>query len=339
MSARGRYIPPALRQRTEEYRRRERAGMGKPLDRMERLAMISRSGGSDDDNDTLKDFKIQEDFQEYIDKHISAYQAANAFPPPLNDDGTSSLSPSQLETLTNILIMLRKLREGILASQRVDRFAVEAYEMSARLAVYCQEDKALSSVFGHLVPDLYDEADEAMLTTGLLYLTTGTTPAAPNPNGALVTSNRDEFTAVYLLHLLHTAYPSQQDFLSRLKDLSPPTSATFQLVAVTAAYVRRGNFWALSQLVLRPSPIRSDLVQRMLIVILAKTRSRTWATLKAAYMQLQLDRGNWLCSVLGFEKAATVEVFMKERAKQGEVVKKDATVPTWTIQKAAKGKS
>ncbi|KZO99360.1 hypothetical protein CALVIDRAFT_561226 [Calocera viscosa TUFC12733] len=338
MSAKSRYVPPALRHREDERKRRERAEKGKPLDRMERLAMISRSGGSEDANDTLKDYNVQEEFREYIEKHISAYKATNPFPPALNDDGSSSLSPSQRETLTNILIMFRKLREGILASRRVDHFAIETYETSARLAVYCQEDKALSSVFGRLVPDLYNAYDEATLTAGLSNLTTSAAPAA-TVSARQVPSKRDEFTAVYLLHLLHVAYPSQRDFLPRLKALSGQAPATFRLVAATAAHVRRGSFWALSQLVLHSTQPRSDLIQRMLIVILAKTRSRTWATLKAAYMQVQLDKGNWLCSVLGFEKAASVERFMKERAKLGEVVEKEATLPTWTIQKAAKGRS
>jgi len=229
------------------------------------------------------------------------------------------------------------LREGILASQRVDDFSLEVYETSARIAVYCQEDKALASVFGRLVPDLYEEHEEASIVTSLSNLKTSSNTTETNGT-ATRTSNREEYTAVYLLHLLYTAYPSQREFLSRFKALLPHTSPDFPLLAAASTHVRRGDFWALSQLVLHSQSSRSDLIQRMLVAILARTRLRTWATLHAAYMQLQLDKRGWLRSALGFENSSSVEQFMLERAKQAEVVAKEGNEPTWAVNKTAKVK-
>ncbi|EJT98429.1 hypothetical protein DACRYDRAFT_90977 [Dacryopinax primogenitus] len=307
---------------------------------MERLAMISRSGEGDSDNDTLKDYEVQQEFWEYIEEHINAYKVSNPFPPTLNDDSSSSLSSSQNETLTNILLMLRKLREGVLASHRVDSFAVGVYETSVSVAIYCQEDKALSSIFGRLVPELYDLHEDAELAAAFLYLLT-TKPRGQKLSSPLRqrTPSRDDYTAVYLLHLLVTGYPSQRDFLLRSKVLLMRTSPHFQLVAATAANIRQGNYWALAQLVLHCLPTRNDLIQRMMVAILAKTRQRTWATLKVAYVQLQLDHRHWLCSALGFEKTTSVQKFMAERVKRGEVMEKEGKEPTWTIVKAAKGKT
>ena len=59
------------------------------------------------------------------------------------------------EELQQILLLVRKLREALVASKRTDRFAIEVYELSAYLAILCGDVPQLAATLPRLVLDLY----------------------------------------------------------------------------------------------------------------------------------------------------------------------------------------
>jgi len=208
------------------------------------------------------------------------------------------------------------------------------YELSARVAIYAQDQNALSSILGRLVPDLYDAHEEHVLSASLSKLSTTAQVAPRASTKSSPPSGRDEYTALYLIHLLLAAYPSQRYFLKRSHDLLRPSSPHYHLVRDVGTYARRNDFWRLCVLVLDASPERSNLIQAMLVLLLNRIRGRIWAVLKAAYMQLVSD--SWLCRVLGFASAEALKAFMEDRMKRGEVSLTDGK---YVVVRTAKSKT
>jgi len=98
----------------------------------------------------------------------------------------------------NLLILFRKLREGLLSSKRNDQFALEVYETSLHLSIIFNSPKQTSSILAHL-----------------LHLYTLSSPASASTHPALPT------TLLSLLHLLVTGYPSQSHYYEHLHSLPP----------------------------------------------------------------------------------------------------------------------
>lgn len=78
---------------------------------MELLASVSRSGGDGAEGDALKDYATQERFRRYIDEKIHEYH--------------KDASDADTGNLQNVVRLFRKLREGVVASGRLDAFAIE----------------------------------------------------------------------------------------------------------------------------------------------------------------------------------------------------------------------
>ncbi|KXJ91892.1 hypothetical protein Micbo1qcDRAFT_161924, partial [Microdochium bolleyi] len=66
---------------------------------------------------------------------------------------TSSLNPGEqhAKSLSDVLAALRKLREGIVASKRVDNFAIQAYLFCIRLAVLTKHPESYHAAMLHLL--------------------------------------------------------------------------------------------------------------------------------------------------------------------------------------------
>lgn len=107
---------------------------------------------------------VQEEFREYISTRIAkALPLLSARPGLRVLDSKRYLSTAGKadevgegeEELQQVLLLVRKLREALVASRRVDRFAVEAYELSAHLAVLCGDATQLAASLPRLVLELY----------------------------------------------------------------------------------------------------------------------------------------------------------------------------------------
>ncbi|KAL4259302.1 hypothetical protein AB1N83_010874 [Pleurotus pulmonarius] len=117
---------------------------------MELIASVSRSSGLEKDGDTLKDFKIQEDYLQFILKKVAQLS-------PLS---TAERTDKRRNEEENVLILFRKLREGISSSNRQDPFTLKVYETSLFLAAIFDSQKQLNSVIPQL-PSLHSSVSEA----------------------------------------------------------------------------------------------------------------------------------------------------------------------------------
>nr|XP_019001813.1 uncharacterized protein I203_05520 [Kwoniella mangroviensis CBS 8507]OCF65274.1 hypothetical protein I203_05520 [Kwoniella mangroviensis CBS 8507] len=118
----------------------------------ELVQSVSRSGGDGKEGDLLKDWEIQEKYREFIEKKITKHHSTfnttyHKAPKPEAKD--------EIESLGSIVLLFRKLREGVVASGRIDTFAIEVFESSARFSILANNRPQLISSLSGLVPGLY----------------------------------------------------------------------------------------------------------------------------------------------------------------------------------------
>ncbi|KAK8861688.1 hypothetical protein IAR55_002511 [Kwoniella newhampshirensis] len=126
---------------------------------MELMQSVSRSGGDGANGDALKDWGTQERYRQYIDERIDSHYKTFDTPrhtPPKK----GSREKEELEGLASIVLLFRKLREGVVASHRIDAFAIEVFESSAHLAILAQNRPQLLSALSGLIPGLYKAHDD-----------------------------------------------------------------------------------------------------------------------------------------------------------------------------------
>ncbi|KAF8582859.1 hypothetical protein K439DRAFT_123952 [Ramaria rubella] len=119
-------------------------------------------------NASLKDPKTQKDFRSFIEEKLRRYWLEY---PPASHLINKANDP-QRNAQSNIMILLRKLREGLVASRRVDRFGLDVYEVSLYLSVLFRTPAQTTSIVTRLLshdPDsisegLYNEHMESVLT-------------------------------------------------------------------------------------------------------------------------------------------------------------------------------
>lgn len=70
---------------------------------------------------------------------------------PTSDTMTVLQSPDNTKPLSNIMMALRKLREGIYATERADDFAIQAYIFNIRLAVLVHHPESYQPAILHLL--------------------------------------------------------------------------------------------------------------------------------------------------------------------------------------------
>ncbi|KIJ45118.1 hypothetical protein M422DRAFT_29972 [Sphaerobolus stellatus SS14] len=118
---------------------------------MDLLASVSRSSGLQSDGDELKKSRVQEDYRKFVQTRLDDYLRKH----PLYDhieNVENRGEDSQKNTQSNILILFRKLREGLMASKRLDDFALEVYEISFFLSIIFRIPAQTTSISGQLLP-------------------------------------------------------------------------------------------------------------------------------------------------------------------------------------------
>lgn len=194
---------------------------------MELMPSLSRSSGLDKDGDALRDRAVQEEYRAFIEGKVNDHWKRHPHGASGRDLNTTKHRQEEQE---NVLILFRKLREGLLATDRKDAFALEVYETSLHLSILFRSDKQTTSILSHLLPHLYLAR-----------------PGAPEPtHGALST------TLLSLLHLLLLGYPSQSRFHEHLHSLPltflPRDGAACRWFAQLTRCLRTSNYAKLQEL-------------------------------------------------------------------------------------------
>lgn len=143
----------------------------KSLDRLALLASPSRGLDStsllsttlsDQGSMDLTSFSVQHELRQYISTRITTKAIPLLTSPPKVLTSSHYLLPSPKdpvgegeEELQQILLLVRKLREALVASKRADGFAVEVYECSVYLSLLCGDVMQLASSLPRLILDLY----------------------------------------------------------------------------------------------------------------------------------------------------------------------------------------
>lgn len=247
-----------------------------------------------------------------------------------------------------MLILFRKLREGISSTRRNDTFALEVYEISLYLAIAFESPKQSTSIISHLVPGLY--------------------LASPS-----IQHNRLYSVLISLLHHLVVAYPSQSTFNQHLGTIPaaflPRDSAEFQWITSVSKSLRTQNYTSFAMLT-RPAHIsqlldsancvrqsqvtsdpgggRSASVMRQAMNVLVhslreKARTTTWQIIRSAYREFSctnegtrtwLTHSLFLQSLVPHCKDIGVEKWMEERSALGHARQKEGVEGRWLVYKA-----
>ncbi|TFY62514.1 hypothetical protein EVJ58_g3817 [Rhodofomes roseus] len=193
---------------------------------MELMPSLSRSSGLDKDGDALRDRAVQEEYRAFIEGKVDDFWKRH----PYGRISTDADARRRQEEQENILILFRKLREGLLATDRKDAFALEAYETSLHLSIIFRSDKQTTSVLSHLLPHLY-----------------GARPGAADPTHTALPT-----TLLSLLHHLLLGYPSQSRYHEHLYSLPGPflprDSAAYRWIAQLTHSLRTRNYAKLQEL-------------------------------------------------------------------------------------------
>lgn len=234
--------------------------------------------------------------------------------------------------------MFRKLREGISSSQRYDLFSVEAYETSSYLAVLFESGRQASSVFIHLVPDLYLKVRE---------------PQSRCQTTVLISS----------LHNLISAYPSQSLFRDRLSvvphDLFPTNSPARVWLSSVSSSLRSRNFVKFDEVTrksgfahlldnsykLGGQQLCDDAIRVLVDKLRKVSRTVAWTVIRHAYRELSFGvelegTRDWLERSLalqpvapGAETGVSVEQWLQKKEAEGHIRRKEGAANKYIICK------
>lgn len=297
------------------------------------------------DGDALKDYSTQERYRAFIQDKLGDFWRIRH--PRTNE--TDKEAVSRKDAQENILILFRKLREGLVSSDRKDHFAVEVYETSLFLAILFDSPRQTTLILCHLIPNLY-----STLSTPLRNLT----------------------TILSLVHHLVAAYPSQTTFRQHLHSLAssllPPDSEPSAWITSLAASLRSLNYHQFEKLT-RPSSLfqllkavhqqqksktshatvptfasetfdppcsNNNLANRALQTLVEslrlRAREKTWHVIRSAYRELAcypdsgttrdwLERSLCLSSIITTTKRLSVDEWLQTKSLEGQVRKKDGS--------------
>ncbi|KAG1842989.1 hypothetical protein DFJ58DRAFT_805199 [Suillus subalutaceus] len=280
-----------------------------PHMQMEHIASVSRSSGLEQGGDALKDSKVQEQYRVFVGEKLHKFW-------------TEKQTKNGQE---NILILFRKLREGIFASKRSDAFAIEVYEISLCLSALFDSPIQTSSILSHLLPELYTSAS-----------------IQPPISSVLIS----------LLHHLIAGYPSQKTYFEHLSCLSP--NEAYAWISNLATSLRTLNYIRVEALsrhdvyrhILSVSKssdetndelvrLSQDAVHALVERLRSKARDKAWVVLRSAYRELSAseETQTWMTKCLTAFNRADVREWMNERCRDGHLRPKEGTVGRWIVCK------
>ncbi|KAJ7256778.1 hypothetical protein B0H12DRAFT_1111668 [Mycena haematopus] len=307
-----------------------------PRRKMEHIASVSRSSGLEKDGDALKSFDVQDEYRGFVQGKLNDVWAKY----PRNSTESETQTRQRIDAQENVLILFRKLREGIISSRRVDQFTLEVYETSLYLAILFDSPRHINPVIPALMSYFHLPSTE------------------PDRNYV-------ESILVCLLHQLVTAYPSQREFHASLASVptaffAEGSSARVWIISL-AGCIRAQNYAKidkLTQIAALPAgatvsssalPQNKELPRKALYHLVASLRSRTremaWTVLRSAYRELscqvdpQLNTRPWLDRSLGLRSdipgqcSISLDEWLDRESGLGHVRRKDGVEGRWIVCK------
>ncbi|THH06090.1 hypothetical protein EW145_g4333 [Phellinidium pouzarii] len=285
---------------------------------------------------SLKNEDVQKRYWEMIQEKLNVHW--KDFPM------TSSASQLRSERESNILLHLRKLREGILASQRKDEFALSVYETSFYSALIFHSSLHASTSLSHL-PELY---------SSLLF--------KPHPKLSVdqVRSRAETLATISLIFHLDESFPSQGTYYRHVRSLEPlhldwnsnmlkwisslRASAVWKNYARCELLTRHSRVVGLLENLSGVSEKEKHLIETSLRAVIdalrQKLRNSAWVILRFSYRELTInadtDTAAWLSRSLmldsiGGIKGIGVEEWMKQKHSEQQVIAKDEE--RWTLRR------
>ncbi|KAI6030416.1 hypothetical protein F5J12DRAFT_888218 [Pisolithus orientalis] len=201
---------------------------------MDYIPSVSRSSGTDKDGDSLKDFRVQEAYLEFINGKLTVFWEECLSEPVCQNE---SAKRKRVESQTNVLILFRKLREGLLSSGRNDQFALEG--SSCRWVIFQLPSLSLSCAFTEMDISILNAVYETSLYLSIMFessvgmldttsilarLVPGmyTTIVRPLQSSQSQSTSQSSASLTAILMLLHTlviTYPSQRAYFDTLKSI------------------------------------------------------------------------------------------------------------------------
>ncbi|PBK97527.1 hypothetical protein ARMGADRAFT_641750 [Armillaria gallica] len=298
---------------------------------MEYIPSVSRSSGLDKDGDALKDFKVQEEYREFIQEKLN-----DVWKRFIAEDKMTE--KQRMDAQENVLILFRKLREGIYACGRKDGFALEVYETSFHLAVLFNVHRQIGSIIPHLFGDL--------LRTNI-----------SNEKDPSVT------ILVCLLYHLVAEYPSQLTYRNFLDSLPSvfrfKDTSAYAWIKNLSRSIRTRNYVHF-ELLTRQSALvdivgdrcpDSTSIQHVATLAFyslvdslhSRNRSTTWTVLRSAYRELSCHSGSetraWLTRTLVLHPVASpkavadLDGWLESESLLGHVRRKDGVDGRWIVCK------
>ncbi|KAH7101667.1 hypothetical protein BKA62DRAFT_770421 [Auriculariales sp. MPI-PUGE-AT-0066] len=270
--------------------------------RLDAVASISRTSGQNDDGDALRNPGFQQKYADSLAHKVAEFW--QRFPP----EAAATAQTVALEQ-NSLMIAFRKLREGVLASQRCDAFALHVYESSFLLACSFDAPQHATAALAHLTQTLW--------------------PAHP-PSSSIVPLAGVLFTIVNL--------DQPREATHRLRDFHQYLSSDDIRWTNTLARLKRsGNYTALCRHVdgeHLPGGVHGDVVGQLyggandigrrtthalFDLLRAGTRGRTWDVLRIAYRDVAMEESrNWLLRSLGLAKEAGLDEWIENKVAKGE---------------------
>ncbi|CAA7262917.1 unnamed protein product [Cyclocybe aegerita] len=306
---------------------------------MHLMASVSRSSGLEKDGDDLKNHAIQEEYRKFIQEKLDEVMSARCRIHSESESGKKL----RVDTQENVLILFRRLREGVASSSRNDAFAMEAYETSLYLSILFESPKQTTSIIPHLFA----------------------TDPPPIPKPAIYT------ILCSLLHFLVVSYPSQSRYHEHLdsipRSLLSRKSELFLWLSSLTKSLRTRNyskFAALAQkrtivqfidsfLELHETKMEGahkaddklglEAVLFFTDVLRQKAAETSWTILRSAYRELWFDyestktwlpRSLCLDSIQDDRRSVRIDDWMGSRVSMGHVRPKDGVEGRWIVCKA-----
>ena len=252
----------------------------------------SPSRGVDDPNNLLQR-NVQDLYWESIVKkiqqHADVYQETE-FTSPYNkhEDGVLCRNNS----LQELLLGIRKLREGLVASHRMDRLTVQVYELTVFLSILCEDQAQLASTVSRLVQEIYPAIPIGTAVTEVQRLYIG---RARTTLKRYERQTRDMIMCVWMLEPIYARRPGKwQEYLERRMyifqhaSVIPNTSLAFAQRVFHA--LRRGMYQDLQQ-ALSADEFAPCIWPRLLVLSLVpEVRQQNARVLRKAYLQVPLSK-------------------------------------------------
>ncbi|CAK5266079.1 unnamed protein product [Mycena citricolor] len=296
-----------------------------PRRRMDLIASVSRSSGLDKDGDALRDPSTQDEYRVYIQAKIDDLWTRH----PKSCDEKKEELQKRVDSQETILILLRKLREGIVSSKRAGKFALEVYETSLALSVLFDSPRQISAIVPSFMAFIQHE------------------PISPDPE-------RSQMIVIGLLQQLITFYPSQREYNSFLHALPIAlfTADCSERVWITslATCLRTRNYAQLEQILRPPSvpvpslDVASDpnrlaprAIYHLIDSLRGKARDTSWTIMRSAYRELLCQKDeqtrDWLQRSLGLSSSVDLDDWFKRTEQLGHVRRKEGVEDRWIVSK------